>query len=122
MKLVRKKPIPIPGSEFELEANTIILAIGQTSDVKWAEKEGLKFTKEGLLEVDPITLRTSLPDVFAGGDVVTGPRFVVDAIAQGHEAAISIDRFLRGENLEVDRKKVQSTMGFFTRKEVPRHT
>jgi len=120
----RKKPIPIPGSEFELEANTIILAIGQTSDVKWAEKEGLKFTKEGLLEVDPITLRTSLPDVFAGGDVVTGPRFVVDAIAQGHEAAISIDRFLRGENLEVDRKKVKAQWASLPERKflaIPRH-
>lgn len=101
----RRRPVPVPGSEFVKQVGTIILAIGQTGDLDWVKECGIRLTEGGTIEVDPLTLQTSLPDVFAGGDVVTGPGFVVDAIAQGHQAAISIDRFLRGIDLKEGRVK-----------------
>jgi NADPH-dependent glutamate synthase beta subunit-like oxidoreductase len=65
--------------------------------------DGFKITKAGTLSADPITLTTHLPGVFAGGDVVTGPSTVVEAMAQGFKAAISIDKYLKGESLHEGR-------------------
>jgi heterodisulfide reductase subunit A len=59
------------------------------------------------MKVDPVTLQTSDPDIFAGGDAVTGPATVVEAIAAGKEAAISMDRFIRGEDLPGREKQWQ---------------
>ncbi len=79
----RRRPVPIPGSEFVVELDTIIAAIGQT-----VESEGLGVeTKRGNLVVDRATLMTSIPGVFAGGDAVTGPASVVEAVGHGIEAA-----------------------------------
>lgn len=99
----RRRPVPVPGSEFVKPVGTVILAIGQIGDLDWVRECGIRLTEMGTIEVDPFTLQTSVPDVFAGGDVVTGPGFVVDAIGQGHQAAISIDRFLRGVDLREGR-------------------
>lgn len=101
----RRRPVPVRGSEFMKQVGTVILAIGQTGDLDWVKDYGIRLTEGGTIEVDPLTLQTSLPGVFAGGDVVTGPGFVVDAIGQGHQAAISIDRFLRGMDLKDGREK-----------------
>ena len=84
-----------PGSEQVLPADTVIFAIGQAPDLSPAS--GLEASRRGTLVVNPETLETNRPGVFAGGDVVTGTTFVVDAIAAGHKAARSIDRYLRGE-------------------------
>ncbi|MDI6781097.1 MAG: FAD-dependent oxidoreductase [bacterium] len=89
----RKKPVPIKGSEFVIDVDIIIPAIGQASDLNWLQT---KATKWGTIEVDSWTLSTSLDGVFAAGDVVSGPAFVVNAIKSGHVAAESIDRYLRG--------------------------
>ena len=79
----RRRPVPIPGSEFIVELDTIIAAIGQT-----VESEGLGVeTKRGNLVADRATLMTSIPGVFAGGDAVTGPASVVEAVGHGIEAA-----------------------------------
>ncbi len=88
-----------------LEAETVIVAIGQAADLAFAEKEGLATTKQGGLHADPLTLETPLEGVFAGGDVFYGPRSVVEAVECGKEAAESIDRYLHGLDLKEGREK-----------------
>jgi NADPH-dependent glutamate synthase beta subunit-like oxidoreductase/coenzyme F420-reducing hydrogenase delta subunit/Pyruvate/2-oxoacid:ferredoxin oxidoreductase delta subunit len=89
----RRRPVPVEGSEFILGADTIITAISQSPD--FSGIEGLSLSSWGTLEVDEETLATNRPGVFAGGDAVTGPKTVVDAVAQGKHAAIAIDRYLQ---------------------------
>ena len=81
-----------------LEADTLIFAIGQAPDLSSMPK-GLTVTKNGTIEVDPVTGQTTLPGVFAGGDIVSGASTVVSSIEAGKRAAISIDRYLRGEDI-----------------------
>lgn len=96
----RRRPIPIEGSEFVVEADVIIPAISQEPDLSFLpEGHGLNITKWNTFATDETTLTTNVPGVFAGGDAVTGPNTVIDAIAQGHTAAQSIDRYLNGEPL-----------------------
>jgi NADPH-dependent glutamate synthase beta subunit-like oxidoreductase len=93
----RRRPEPIQGSEFVIEIDALIPAIGQESD--WAcltEECACTLSDWGTMKVDPVTLQTHDPDIFAGGDAVTGPRTVVEAIQAGKEAAVSIDRFILG--------------------------
>ena len=89
----RRRPEPVPGSEFSLEVDTVIPAIGQgVADEEW----GLPLTAENTIQVDPVTLATGRRGVFAAGDAVIGPASVIDAIAAGRKAAASIDRYLGG--------------------------
>ena len=88
-----------PGSEHLLPCDTVIFAIGQDPDLSFLSDAELQMTLRRTIAVDPETLATGKPGVFAGGDAVTGTAFVVDAIAAGHRAARSIDRYLRGEEL-----------------------
>jgi heterodisulfide reductase subunit A2 len=88
----RRKPIPIEGSTYHVAADTIIAAIGQRVDRKILK--GLDVNQDGTLRVDPKTNETSIKGVFAGGDVVTGPGWAIDAIAAGKKAAESISRYL----------------------------
>jgi NADPH-dependent glutamate synthase beta subunit-like oxidoreductase len=85
-----------------IKADTIILAIGQAADLSLIPRE-LKITKGGTIQVDPITLETTLPGIFAGGDIVSGPASVVEALAAGKRASISIDRYLKKEDLKAGR-------------------
>jgi heterodisulfide reductase subunit A len=102
----RFNPQVRPNTESILEADTIIVAIGQEVDYTLLKAaDGLLVTKGGLLQVDGITQQTNIPGIFAAGDAVSGPGLVIQAIAQGHEAAISIDRYLRGEDLRKEREK-----------------
>lgn len=98
----RRRPVPIKGSEFEMDVDTIILATGQSVDKSKLPKT-IGFTDSGTIMADPITFQTSIKDVFAGGDVVSGPATVIDAVAAGKEAAISIDRYLQGIDLKEGR-------------------
>lgn len=93
----------IPGSEKVLEADTVIIAIGQSPDKSLLDLFGLKITNRGTIEADPVTLETSRSGVFAGGDVAIGPSSVVEAIEAGHEGALSIDRYLREKDLREGR-------------------
>jgi heterodisulfide reductase subunit A len=96
----RRRPVPIQGSEFALDVDTVIAAIGQT-----VESDGLGLeTKWGRLIVEQDTLQSAIPGVFAGGDAVTGPASVVDAVGAGIRAAESIHRYLRGQDLRQDRQ------------------
>jgi NADPH-dependent glutamate synthase beta subunit-like oxidoreductase len=96
----RKRPVPIEGSEFTVDADTLIVAIGQAPELPFTDDQ-LKASPQGTLPVDDTSLATSKPGIFAGGDAVTGPAMVTDAIGAGRKAANSIDRYLRGESLAV---------------------
>ena len=95
-----------PGSERIMEADTIIMAIGQTSDLSWISPEdGVRVTPRNTIEVNPATLATTAPGIYAGGDVSFGPRNAIDAVANGKKAAQSIHAYLSGEHgttVEVD--------------------
>jgi NADPH-dependent glutamate synthase beta subunit-like oxidoreductase/coenzyme F420-reducing hydrogenase delta subunit len=92
----RRRPLPVPGSEFTLPADVVILAIGQTSDLSLLPADGAATHHRGVVRHDPATLMTERPGLFVAGDVAGTAGFVVDAIAQGLQVARSVDRFLRG--------------------------
>jgi NADH-quinone oxidoreductase subunit F len=105
----RRQPVPIPGTEFTIALDTLIAAIGERPDSECLASMGLELDKGGRLRVDPKTLQTNLKGVFAGGDLVTGPNTVVDAVAAGRKAAGVIDRYIHGEELaEPPRVKLPS--------------
>lgn len=91
----RPKPVPVAGSEFSNIFDTVIVAIGQAPEVPatW----GLEVAEGGQLKACAETLATNKEGVFAAGDVVSGPASIIEAIAQGKRAAVSIDKFLGGE-------------------------
>ncbi len=98
----RRRPVPIKGSEFNIDVDNVIMAIGQTVD-KNKLPGNLELSKGGTVQADPVTMQTSIKGVFAGGDIVTGPADVIHVVAQGKEAAISIDRYLTGTDLKAGR-------------------
>ncbi len=98
----RRRPVPIKGSEFEMDIDTTILATGQAVDKSMLPRS-IGLTNSGTVVADPVTLQTNIKGVFAGGDVVSGPATVIEAIAAGKEAAISIDRYLQGIDLKEGR-------------------
>lgn len=98
----RRRPTPIPNSEFTLALDDLIVAVGQSADPEGIQTE-LECNKWAIVKADPITLETSIPGVFAGGDVVLGPLTVVKAVGHGKEAAISIDRYIRGVSVKEGR-------------------
>jgi len=99
----RPQPVPIPKSEFTVPVDTILPAIGQEVNREMTPA-GLEYTSYGTLRVDPVTLETNRPGVFSGGDAVLGPATLIEAIAAGKEAAISIDRSIRGVDLSEGRQ------------------
>jgi NADH-quinone oxidoreductase subunit F len=100
----RARPVPIQGSEFVIEVDNVVSAIGYMPDPSWLpEDDKLVRNKDGTLAVDPLTMATSMPGVFAGGDLVTGPSTIVEAMGSGYRAAISIERYLKGRDLYEDR-------------------
>jgi len=109
----RRRPIPIPGSEFTARATSVISAIGQGVDTTCLEDEpfNLKLTKWNTLDVNPDTFETSHPGIFAGGDCSTGADIAVTAIAAGKKAAASIDQYLKGENITGVPKRYLHSMG-----------
>ncbi|MEM2105213.1 MAG: FAD-dependent oxidoreductase [Candidatus Bathyarchaeia archaeon] len=90
----RRKPLPIEGSEFVFKTDNVILAIGETPDLEFLPKD-IVLNEDGTIWVNPITMETSIRGVFAGGDVVTGPASVIEAICAGKRAANSIDRYMK---------------------------
>ncbi len=97
----RRAAVPTGEADELLECDSVIAALGQRTDLGgMLIGTGVNLTRRGTVEADPVTLQTGESDIFAGGDVVTGPRFAIDAIAAGKEAAISIHRFVhKGQNL-----------------------
>ncbi|MFP3868470.1 MAG: NAD(P)-binding protein [Desulfobacteraceae bacterium] len=117
----RRRPIPIKDSEFVMEVDMIIPAIGQMADLSYLENIGLKTTRFGTLELDPVTYQTSRPGVFAAGDVHTGPWVAIGAIAGGMEAAESIDRYLQGKDLAAGRGPGEAAQAMQNWAEIPLH-
>jgi NADPH-dependent glutamate synthase beta subunit-like oxidoreductase len=102
----RRRPVPIKGSEFKIKTELVVSAIGQTPDLSCLSgKNDVDISRHGLIEVDPVNGMTNIPGVFAGGDVVSGPKTVVEAVALGKLAAISIDRYLKGRDLKANLNK-----------------
>jgi NADPH-dependent glutamate synthase beta chain and related oxidoreductases len=88
----------LPNSEHRMEADTVIMAIGQTSDLTWIRPEdGIEITPRNTIKVDPVTLATTARGIYSGGDVSFGPRNAIDAIANGKKAAQSIHSHLTGK-------------------------
>ena len=96
----RRNPMPRKGSEFTAKLDTLIVTIGDVPDIEYISDMGLAVSGWGTLVCDEDTLMTNRQGVFAGGDVVTGPNTVVEAIAAGKKAAVMIHRYLRGEQLK----------------------
>jgi len=94
----RRRPVPVSGSESVIPADLVVISIGLAPSTAPFAGE-LACNKNGTLRVNASTLETSLPGVFAGGDAVTGPSMIVQAIGQGHRAAFYIDHYLRGDEL-----------------------
>ncbi len=91
----RRRPVPVPGSEFLVQCSTVIAAIGQSVERELPEQEGLQVTKWGIA-ADARTMATNVEGVFAGGDAVLGADLAVRAVAAGRTAALSMDQYMRG--------------------------
>ncbi|MBW2028028.1 MAG: FAD-dependent oxidoreductase, partial [Deltaproteobacteria bacterium] len=97
----RRRPMPVQGSEYVIECDALIPAIGQQPDLSCVAKDsGLEISRRGTIVVNPYTMQTSKPNVFASGDAITGPATVIEAIASARKAVEAIDRLLRGDDLE----------------------
>ena len=92
----RKTSFPIQGSEFILDADIVVAAIGQKVDQPSLDKWGIRQHRNGTIEVNPRSFMTTRTGVFAVGDVVSGPASIVEAVGQANKAARAIDRFLKG--------------------------
>ena len=96
----RRSPTPIPGSEFVTPLDHVIVAVGEISDLSFLP-DGVKTTNRNTIVADPATCETNVPGIFAGGDVATGPKSIIEAIAAGKKAAKAIDLYLSGGDLSV---------------------
>jgi NADPH-dependent glutamate synthase beta subunit-like oxidoreductase len=91
----RRRPEPIDGSEFKMVFDNVIEALGQQPEIP--EEFGLKAGRANTIDANPDTLATNKKGIYAGGDVASGPASVIEAIANGRQAAISIDKYLGGK-------------------------
>ncbi len=99
----RRRPVPADMAPFVLTASSIIAAVGQKPDFEpFAKDDQIKLNKWGYMEIDPYTLQTSKPNVFVGGDAVSGGGTIIEAINAGKTAAKYIDKYLRGEPVVED--------------------
>jgi NADH-quinone oxidoreductase subunit F len=99
----RRRPIPVDGSEFFAPADTVIAAVGQAPDLSFLPPgSALERTRWERLAVDANRLATNVPGVFAGGDFVSGPGMVIEAIAAGRRGALAIDKYLQGDTSRVE--------------------
>jgi len=113
----RRRPVPIKGSEFDMEVDNVIMAVGQGVDKAALPKE-MEYTNWGTMQVDQVTLQTNVEGVFAGGDVVSGPSDVIASVAAGKEAAVSIDRHMRGVDLKEGRPEPRQRVAEVSKKGV----
>jgi len=102
----RGTPYPVKGSEFTTEIDTVIFAVGQNPDLSLISgAKGFTVTRQGTVAVDRMTLETGAKGIFAGGDMIGSAGTVIEAIAAGKRAAVSIDRFLQGRDLKEGREE-----------------
>lgn len=96
----RRRPVPVKGSEFVIQCDAVIPAIGQVAETQYLVDAGLEATRRSTLVVRGQTMQTTAPDVFAAGDVVSGPATVIEAVASGRRAAEAIFMFITGADLD----------------------
>ncbi|MCW5664760.1 MAG: FAD-dependent oxidoreductase [Piscinibacter sp.] len=95
----RRSLVPTGEPDLFVAADTVLVAIGQENAFPWIERDcGISFDRHGLPVLDATTFQSTLPNVFFGGDAAFGPKNIITAVAHGHEAAVSIDRLLNGED------------------------
>jgi len=98
----KRSLVPSGQPDAHLQCDDVLVAIGQENSFPWIERDiGLDFDKWGMPVVDKVTMQGSLPKVFFGGDAAFGPKNIIWAVAHGHEAAISIDKFCQSEDVDV---------------------
>jgi formate dehydrogenase beta subunit len=96
----RRSLVPTGEPDVLVECDAVLIAVGQENAFPWIEADsGITFDKWGLPVLGKDSLQSSVPQVFFGGDAAFGPKNIITAVAQGHEAAVSIDRFLHGEDV-----------------------
>ncbi|MGH2407185.1 MAG: FAD-dependent oxidoreductase [Candidatus Limnocylindrales bacterium] len=103
----RRRPEPQPGTEFTIECDRVLLAIGQGPELKWLDRgaAGVTASKQRRVAADSVTFATGRPGVFASGDVRIGAATVVEAVAEGRRAAYAVDAYLQGLDLEAIRTR-----------------
>jgi formate dehydrogenase beta subunit len=95
-----RRLLPTGEPDIHMECDDVLIAVGQENAFPWIERDlGLVFDRSGLPKVDPKSMQSTIPNVFFGGDAAFGPKNIIWAVAHGHEAAISIDCYCRGESL-----------------------
>ncbi len=98
----RRELAPTGEPDQHLECDDVLVAVGQANAFPWIERDiGIEFDRSGMPRVDPVTLQSTLPNVFFGGDSALGPKNIIWAVAHGHDAAISIDKLLHGEDISL---------------------
>jgi len=96
----RRELVPTGEPEVQFDCDEVLVAVGQENAFPWIERElGIEFDRGGMPVVDRVTMASTRPGVFFGGDAAFGPKNIIWAVAHGHDAAISIDKFCRGEDL-----------------------
>ena len=96
----RRSLVPTGVPDVVFDCDEVLIAVGQENAFPWIERDaGISFDKWGLPVLDAVTFQASVPKVFFGGDAAFGPKNIITAVAHGHEAAVSIDRFLNGEDV-----------------------
>ena len=96
----RRDLVPTGEPDVHIPADDVLVAIGQENAFPWIERDvGLSFDRRGMPVVDPVTMCSTHPRVFFGGDAAFGPKNIIWAVAHGHEAAVSIDKMLNGEDI-----------------------
>jgi NAD-dependent dihydropyrimidine dehydrogenase PreA subunit len=107
----RFNPVFEEGTESVINCDTAILAIGQASDLTFiSPQDGIETTRQGTVKIDPATLMSTAPGIFAAGDIAFGPRLIINAVADGKKAAEQIDKYLRGESWKPRPRYVQITI------------
>ena len=97
----RRNLVPSGEPDQHFECDDVLVAIGQENSFPWIERDaGLEFDRWGMPKVDPVTMQSSIPTVFFGGDAAFGPKNIIWAVAHGQQAAISIDKLLNGEDVK----------------------
>ena len=98
----RRNLVPSGEPDQHIPCDDVLVAVGQENSFPWIERDiGIAFDKWNMPKVDPKTMRSTHPKVFFGGDAAFGPKNIIWAVAHGHEAAVSIDMMLSGEDIEV---------------------
>ncbi len=107
----RFNPTFVPGTETVIPCDSAVLAIGQAADLSFlSPDDGIETTRQGLVLIDPDTLMSTAPGIFAAGDIAFGPRLIISATADGKKAAEQIDRYLQGNKWKPKPKYVQITV------------